>query len=96
LCVFSIATAFRPATGRVAHIEEFVATFRKFGHEVLVAAPGLYRRADFGSESRFLAAIRRVLPSALFKRAEFFYNLPVSLRSWRAFRSFAPDFVYER
>jgi glycosyltransferase involved in cell wall biosynthesis len=82
--------------GQSVHIEELVAALRRLGHEVLVVGPGLYERAEFGGDSRLIGALRRHLPGAPLEAAEISYNLPAFLRLRRAWRDFAPDFVYER
>jgi glycosyltransferase involved in cell wall biosynthesis len=73
-----------------------VAAFRKAGHEVLVIGPAAYDSADFGGESRLVARLRALLPSALSEAAELAYNLPAWWRLRRAARSFRPDLLYER
>jgi glycosyltransferase involved in cell wall biosynthesis len=82
--------------GQSIHIEEIVTALRQLGHEVIVVGPGLYDRAQFGSESKLLSAIRARLPRALLELAEIAYNVPAVLRLWRACQSFRPDLIYER
>jgi glycosyltransferase involved in cell wall biosynthesis len=82
--------------GQSVHVEELVAAFRRLGHEVLVVGPSLYERAEFGGDSRLIAALRRTVPGALLELAEIGYNVLAFLRLRRAYRRFAPDFVYER
>jgi glycosyltransferase involved in cell wall biosynthesis len=82
--------------GQSVHIEELVAAFRKEGHEVLVVGPGLYDRAAFGGESGLVPLVRRVLPDWSAELAEILYNIVTYRRLRRAYRSFSPDFVYER
>jgi glycosyltransferase involved in cell wall biosynthesis len=82
--------------GQSVHIEAIVTALRQLGHEVIVVGPGLYDRAEFGSESRLLSAIRVRLPRALFELAELLYNIPAALRLWQASRTFRPDLIYER
>jgi len=78
------------------HVEELIGAFRSAGHEVMVVGPGVYEKAEFGGESRLVAMIRRVLPGFAGELAELAYNIPAALRLSRAFRTFRPDFVYER
>jgi glycosyltransferase involved in cell wall biosynthesis len=82
--------------GQGVHIEELLNALRNAGHEVLVVGPGAYQKAELGGESAIIAGIRRILPSALIELAEIFYNIPTSLRLWRACKTFRPDFIYER
>jgi glycosyltransferase involved in cell wall biosynthesis len=82
--------------GQGVHIEELVTAFRNAGHEVLVAGPSLYERADFGGESRLLPVIRGLLPKVITELAEILYNIPATTRLQRAYKNFAPQFIYER
>src|ERR1700730_8851790 len=82
--------------GQSVHIEELVTALREAGNEVVVAGPSFYEKADFGGESRLIAAIRKGLPGALGELAELLYNLVTFLRLRSACRRLAPDFLYER
>jgi glycosyltransferase involved in cell wall biosynthesis len=82
--------------GQSVHIEELVTALREAGHEVVVAGPSFYERADFGGESRLIATVRKVLPGALSELAELFYNLVTFFRLRNAYRRLAPDILYER
>ncbi len=82
--------------GQSVHVEELIRAFRDAGHEVLVVGPSFYEGAEFGGESRAVALVRRLLPGFLQEVAELAYNLPAWWRLRRAYRSFRPDFVYER
>lgn len=82
--------------GQSVHVEELIHAFRAAGHEVMVIGPGFYEASEFGGESRMVALIRRLLPGALQEVAELAYNLPAWWRLRKAWRSFRPDFVYER
>jgi len=82
--------------GQSVHVEELIHAFRSAGHEVMVVGPSFYEAAGFGGESRTVALIRRLLPGALQEVAELAYNIPAWWRLRRIWRSFRPDFVYER
>lgn len=82
--------------GQSVHVEELISAFREAGHEVLVVGPRFYEQSDFGGESATIARLRRLLPGLLGELAELAYNVPAWWRLRRAFRSFRPDFVYER
>lgn len=82
--------------GQSVHVEELIHAFREAGHEVMVVGPRFYEQSDFGGESRTVAILRRLLPGFLGELAELAYNLPAWWRLRRAYRSFRPDFVYER
>jgi glycosyltransferase involved in cell wall biosynthesis len=82
--------------GQSVHVEELIHALRAAGHEVLVVGPSFYDQSGFGGESGTVALLRRLLPGALGEVAELAYNLPAYRRLARAWRSFRPDFVYER
>lgn len=82
--------------GQSVHVEELIRAFREAGHEVMVVGPRFYEQSDFGGESRTIAILRRLLPGFLGELAELAYNLPAWWRLRKAYRSFKPDFVYER
>ncbi len=82
--------------GQGVHVEELIAALRAEGHTVLVVGPGQYARAQFGGESRAIAALRKALPGGLAELAELAYAVPATWRLWRAWRGFRPDLVYER
>ena len=82
--------------GQSVHVEELIRAFREAGHEVMVVGPSFYEQSDFGGESRTIAILRRLLPGFLGELAGLAYNLPAWWRLRKAYRSFRPDFVYER
>jgi glycosyltransferase involved in cell wall biosynthesis len=82
--------------GQSIHIEEMVAALRALGHEVVLVGPRLYQHAQFGGESRLIAAARARLPAWLGTLAELAYNIPAFLRLQRVARRFQPDLIYER
>jgi len=82
--------------GQSVHIEELVKALRHSGHDVRVAGPNRYERADFGGESRVLPVLRRLAPAALFELLEILYNLAALLQARRVWRGFTPELIYER
>jgi glycosyltransferase involved in cell wall biosynthesis len=82
--------------GQGVHIEELVRALRQAGHEVLVVGPSFYDATGFGGESSTIARLRRLLPGVLGELAELAYNVPAYLKLRGAWKSFRPDFVYER
>lgn len=82
--------------GQSVHVEELIRAFRANGHEVMVVGPSFYDDSSFGGESKSVAILRRMLPGVLGEFAEIAYNIPAWWRLRRAWKSFKPDFVYER
>ncbi len=82
--------------GQSVHVEELIRAFRANGHEVMVVGPSFYDQSSFGGESKAVAILRRLLPGVLGELAELAYNIPAWWRLRRAWRTFQPDFIYER
>jgi glycosyltransferase involved in cell wall biosynthesis len=82
--------------GQSVHVDELVAALRASGNEVLVIGPGFYENARFGEESPTVARIRKLLPTVLKEVAEILLNVIIFYRLHKAYRFFAPDFIYER
>jgi glycosyltransferase involved in cell wall biosynthesis len=86
----------RSKDGQAVHLEEMIKALQCLGHEVRLVGPARFAEADFGGESRFLPALKRLVPGALYELLEIGYNIPAYIRLRRAWREFQPDFVYER
>lgn len=82
--------------GQSVHVEELIHALRLAGHEVMVVGPKAYEQNEFGGESPFIAKMRQWLPGATKELAELAYNIPMTFRLFRTWRSFRPDFIYER
>lgn len=82
--------------GQAVHIESLIAAFKRAGHKLCIVSPPGFGKVDFGSESRSLAQLKRLLPRAAYELLEICYNLPVLWRLERARRRFQPDLIYER
>jgi glycosyltransferase involved in cell wall biosynthesis len=82
--------------GQSVHIEELITALRDAGHEVLVVGPSLYHKVKFGGESGLVPLVRRIFPSWSAELAEILYNVVAFRQLRKAYRRFAPEFVYER
>ncbi len=82
--------------GQAVHIESLIAALKRAGHELCVVSPPAFAKIDFGSQSRSLAQLKRLLPRAGYELLEICYNLPVLWRLERTRRRFRPDLIYER
>ena len=82
--------------GQGVHLEALVAALRAAGHEVRIAGPAAFEKAELGGESRLVALLRRWLPGFAAELAELAYSIPAYLRLARAAREFRPDALYER
>lgn len=82
--------------GQGVHLDALVTAIRALGHDVRVVGPGLFEKAGLGGESRFVAWIRRTLPSFAVELLELAYSIPCYVRLARVAREFQPDAIYER
>ena len=82
--------------GQAVHIEELIDALRAQGHEVLLVGPSSYASGGFGGEIGFVAALKKLLPAAVYEILEFAYNLQAARRLDRAVKAFKPEVIYER
>jgi glycosyltransferase involved in cell wall biosynthesis len=82
--------------GQFVHIEELVKQLKKLGHEIHMVGPVSEESEDFGSESRTLNLVRKVLPRFLYEFLEFCYCFLDFLQVTIAIRRVRPDVIYER
>jgi glycosyltransferase involved in cell wall biosynthesis len=77
--------------GQDVHIQELVAALRRAGHEVLVVGP-----RELSDRRGAVGALKSRLPKAAFQAMELAYSVVAFRRLRDAWRSFQPDFLYER
>ncbi|HET8551467.1 MAG TPA: glycosyltransferase family 4 protein [Gammaproteobacteria bacterium] len=82
--------------GQYVHIDELTTALRSRGHEIVMVGPRITGEQTFGGESRFVAALKKYLPKALYELLEFFYSVIDYLHLARAIRRHRPDIIYER
>ncbi len=82
--------------GQAVHIEELIAALTAQGHEVVLVGPGGFQNTSFGGGSRFVAALKRLLPAAVYELLELAYSARAFLRLNGAIRRHRPDAIYER
>ncbi len=82
--------------GQFVHIEEIVAQLKALGHEVCMVGPVSESSDGFGSESKSLGVIRKVLPRFVYELLEFGYSVFDLMKLALAIRRFRPDVIYER
>jgi glycosyltransferase involved in cell wall biosynthesis len=73
-----------------------IAALRSLGHEVLVVAPSEHGAAGMGSDLRWVAKLRTLIPRWLYELAELAQSFVAYHRLARAARKFRPDMIYER
>lgn len=82
--------------GQYVHIEELVKQLEKLGHEIMMIGPVGKEAKGFGSESKSLGLLRRLLPGFAYELLEFGYSFLVFFKLLFAIRRFRPDVIYER
>jgi glycosyltransferase involved in cell wall biosynthesis len=82
--------------GQAVHMDELCAALRKLGHTVTLVGPARTARLEFGGDAGAVAALKRLLPRALYELLEFAYNIVAVPRLWLAIRREQPDAIYER
>jgi glycosyltransferase involved in cell wall biosynthesis len=82
--------------GQAVHIEELIHALREEGCEVIVVEPQAHRDAKFGGTSRWIDALKRVLPKALYEALELVYSVVAYRKLLAAVRHHRPDALYER
>lgn len=82
--------------GQAVHIEELIHALREEGCEVIVVEPRSHREAKFGGTSRWIDALKRTLPKALYEALELAYSVVAYRKLLAAVRRHRPDALYER
>lgn len=83
--------------GQAVHMDEMIDALRALGHEVVLVGPARGgQEAEFGSDAGLIAALKRLLPRAIYEILEAGYSVPAFFRLYRAYRTHRPDVVYER
>jgi len=78
-------------------MDEMIEAMRNLGHEVVLVGPARGgQESEFGSDAGLIAALKRLLPRALYEILEAIYSLPAFIRLYAAYVWHRPDFVYER
>lgn len=82
--------------GQYVHIEELTRALSAMGHELIMVAPSVVERHEFGSDGGFVAQLRRYLPKAIFELLEFSYCVIAFWKLRKAVIEHRPDCLYER
>jgi len=82
--------------GQYVHIEEIINALRALGHDVIVVAPRVSEKSDFGSDGGWVSKLRSHLPRVVSEVLEFSYSFHVFLKLCTAIIKHRPDGIYER
>ncbi len=82
--------------GQYVHVEEMVKAFRNLGHEVIMVAPSVAEKNEFGSEGGFVKLLKQNMPKALYELLELAYSVVAYQKLVKAIRQHRPDVIYER
>ncbi|MDO6705895.1 glycosyltransferase family 4 protein [Photobacterium sp. 1_MG-2023] len=82
--------------GQFVHIDAIIHELKQLGHEVILVAPKISEKADFGADGGWVSKIRRLLPGFLCELLEFGYSAYDFIRLCHAIIRHRPDVIYER
>jgi len=82
--------------GQYVHVEELTKALRNRGHELIIVAPSVMEKDNFGSEGGMVAHLKKYLPKFLYELLEFAYAFHVYFKLARAVKQHRPDCLYER
>jgi len=82
--------------GQYVHVEEIIKAFRALGHEVVIVAPKIAEKSEFGSDGGWVDVLKAKLPKAFYEILEFSYSFYAFLKLCRAIHKHKPDAIYER
>lgn len=82
--------------GQWVHMAELIEALTRQGHEVVLVGPAHLSGMEFGGEAGTVAALKRLLPGAVYEMLELGYNVVAFWRLRRAYLDHRPDVVYER
>lgn len=82
--------------GQYVHIEEIINALETLGHEVIIVAPQVAEKAEFGSDGGWVSKLRANLPKFASELLEFSYAFYVFFKLCMAIIKHKPDGIYER
>ncbi|WP_413284602.1 glycosyltransferase family 4 protein [Vibrio sp. MA40-2] len=82
--------------GQYVHVEEIIKAMRALGHEVIIVAPEVAEKGDFGSDGGWVSKIRSSVPRFVSELLEFAYAFYVFFKLCLAIIKHRPDAIYER
>lgn len=82
--------------GQYVHIAEIIKSLKKQGHEIIMVAPNVAEKSDFGSDGGWVAKLRKLLPKFCSEILEFGYCFFDFFKLCHAIIKHQPDCIYER
>jgi len=82
--------------GQYVHVEEIIKALKSQGHEVIIVAPQVAEKAQFGSNGGWVSKLRSNLPQFVSELLEFAYAFYVFFKLCAAILKYRPDGIYER
>ncbi|MDB1123720.1 glycosyltransferase family 4 protein [Vibrio algarum] len=82
--------------GQYVHIEEIINALTNLGHEVIIVAPQVAEKSEFGSDGGWVSKVRASLPKFISEVLEFGYSFYVFFKLCQAIIKHRPDGIYER
>ena len=82
--------------GQYVHIAEIIKSLKKQGHEIIMVAPNVAEKSDFGSDGGWVSKLRGLLPKFCSEILEFGYCFFDFFKLCHAIIKHKPDCIYER
>lgn len=82
--------------GQYVHVESIINALRSLGHEVVIVAPKVAEKNEFGSDGGWVSKLRANLPKWIAETLEFIYAFSVFIKLSIAIIKHRPDGIYER
>lgn len=82
--------------GQYVHVEEIIKALKLLGHEIIVVAPLVCEKSEFGSDGGWISKLRNKLPKFLSELLEFSYTFFVFIKLCFNIIKHRPDCIYER
>ncbi len=82
--------------GQYVHVEEIIKSLRVHGHEIIIVAPAIAEKKDFGSDGGWVSSLRNLLPQFASELLEFGYCFYAFIKLCITIIKEKPDCIYER
>lgn len=82
--------------GQFVHIDAIIKVLKQQGHEIILVAPEISEKTDFGDNGGWVSRLRSTLPGFMAELLEFGYSFLDFYKLRKAIKTHRPDVIYER
>jgi len=82
--------------GQYVHIEEIIKSLKSQGHDIVMVAPAVAEKEEFGSDGGWISKVRQAMPQAVSELLEVSYCFYDFLKMVHSIYKEKPDCIYER